>query len=157
MKKRASWVLWCLAALCAGMIFAFSSQAGPSSLQTSGRVVQWILPLTMRNYEQLPPAKRQEIAQRYQYLVRKGAHFLEFALLGLLVRLALGRRSRRGSSACVWLGATGYAALDEFHQLLIGSRSAMWQDVCPDSLGALTGVTVAAGIMAVLRRSKTSG
>ena len=41
-----------------------------------------------------------------------------------------------------WLSATGYAALDEFHQMLTGGRTPLFQDVILDSLGALTGVLI---------------
>lgn len=154
--RRLRLVLWCLAVLCAGMIFAFSSQTGSASQQTSSKVVEWILPIAAPNYEQMPLAQRQEVYQHYQYLVRKAAHFLEFALLGFLIRLALGSRSRHLRSLWAWMGATGYAALDEFHQLFVGERSGMWRDVCLDSTGALTGVLLAAGILALWRRNKKS-
>ena len=41
-----------------------------------------------------------------------------------------------------WLSATGYAGLDEFHQMLTGGRTPMFQDVMLDSIGALTAVVL---------------
>ncbi len=50
-----------------------------------------------------------------------------------------------------WLSATGYAGLDEFHQMMTGGRTPMFQDVMLDSIGALTAV-----ILCVLLRHSRS-
>lgn len=34
----------------------------------------------------------------------------------------------------------GYAALDEFHEMLTGGRTPLFQDVILDGIGALTGI-----------------
>ncbi|WP_162542968.1 VanZ family protein, partial [Klebsiella pneumoniae] len=44
-----------------------------------------------------------------------------------------------------WLSATGYAGLDEFHQMMTGGRTPMFQDVMLYSIGALT-----SGVLCVL-------
>lgn len=69
------------------------------------------------------------------YLVRKSAHFLEFAALGLLwggCGRAYGRR---------WLWACGLpvGAIDECLQMFVPGRSAMLMDVGIDVVGFLCG------------------
>ena len=80
-----------------------------------------------------------------EFLIRKLAHFgsyfllAGFGYLGLLSVIPFwGFRV-----PLTWLAATGYAALDEFHQLLTSGRSPMIQDVMLDSCGAIAGLLVA--------------
>ena len=41
-----------------------------------------------------------------------------------------------------WLAATGYAGLDEFHQMITGGRTSLFQDVMLDAMGALTAIVI---------------
>lgn len=41
------------------------------------------------------------------------------------------------TSVLAWLSATGYAGLDEFHQMLTGDRTPSFQDVMLDSMGGI--------------------
>lgn len=41
-----------------------------------------------------------------------------------------------------WLAATGYAGLDEFHQMITGGRTPLFQDVMLDAMGALTAIVI---------------
>ena len=78
-------------------------------------------------------------------MVRKCAHFTEFALLGFSMRLCLESwmEKKRGLGPAAWVGATAYAALDESHQVLVDGRSGQLPDVMIDSGGVLTGVLLA--------------
>jgi VanZ family protein len=46
------------------------------------------------------------------------------------------------SFGVAWLSATGYAALDEFHQMMTGGRSPLFEDVMLDSSGAIFACTI---------------
>ncbi|KHG65471.1 VanZ [Thermus sp. 2.9] len=63
----------------------------------------------------------------------KGAHFLAYALLGLLLRLGLGRFS------WAFLGAAFYGVVDEYHQSFVPGREAFGLDLVADALGAFFG------------------
>lgn len=155
MKKR--WLhpaLWILALGCAALICFFSAQDGPASMDTSKGVVDWVLAIAVPNYADLPLQEQKEISQQYQWAIRKCAHFLEFALLGFLLRCALQYNVFRKKCLWAWLGGTFYAALDEGHQFLVGTRTAMWQDICLDSAGVFFGALLAAGIVTLWRRRK---
>ncbi|MGY3765836.1 VanZ family protein [Vagococcus vulneris] len=75
-----------------------------------------------------------------EFFIRKGAHFLTFFVLGGSLCLVLYHKTRSLfiSGLFGWLSATGYAALDEFHQMITGGRTPLFQDVALDSIGALT-------------------
>lgn len=77
-----------------------------------------------------------------EFFIRKGAHFGTYLILGSSFFLGLIPQMKNFLLVAFfsWLSATGYAALDEFHQMLTGGRTPLFQDVILDSLGALTGV-----------------
>ncbi|GAA5336086.1 MULTISPECIES: VanZ family protein [Thermus] len=63
----------------------------------------------------------------------KGAHFLAYALLGLLLRLGLGR------FPWAFLLGAAYGVVDEYHQSFIPGREAFGLDLVADALGAFFG------------------
>jgi VanZ family protein len=74
--------------------------------------------------------------------VRKLAHFLEYALLGLLAARAFNR-SPKPSTRSSWFVISAilvvvYALLDEFHQSFVPSRTASISDSLVDMTGGLT-------------------
>jgi VanZ family protein len=73
-----------------------------------------------------------------QLVVRKGAHLTEYAILAALLCRAMRFSSQR------WFGALGisaiYAALDEFHQSFVTSRTGTPWDVLVDCIGAMIGL-----------------
>lgn len=85
-----------------------------------------------------------------EFFVRKGAHFLTYFILGFSWFLGLMPRIKSYSLTVIiaWLAATGYAGLDEFHQMLTGGRTPLFQDVVLDSCAALAAVL----LFAVIRR-----
>lgn len=77
-----------------------------------------------------------------EFFIRKAAHFMTYFILGGSLYLGLLPKLKQKSSVLgllfAWLAATGYAATDEFHQMLTGGRTPLFQDVMLDSCGALT-------------------
>lgn len=118
---------WAVVAVWMGVIFLFSAQTGEESGGLSGQVVQWLasyLPLD---------------ADSLGYMVRKGAHVSEYAILGFLVAWAL-RASTWAGAALAGLVSVGYAATDEFHQTFVPGRAGQVGDVLIDSIGVAIGV-----------------
>jgi hypothetical protein len=80
-----------------------------------------------------------------QLFVRKAAHVTEYAILAALLLRALqggeARQVLRSVVAALLLAAI-YAALDEFHQSFVVSRTASPIDVMIDICGAIFGLTV---------------
>ena len=80
-----------------------------------------------------------------EFFIRKAAHFGTYFLLGLFWFLGLKNKGTSLSLTIVvsWLLATGYAAIDEFHQGLTPNRTPLLQDIQLDSIGAATGIILA--------------
>jgi len=87
------------------------------------------------------------------FLVRKCAHFTEYAVFGVSL-LALGREIARSGRFSMdetskkyvlvplicWLFGTFYAVTDEIHQLFVPGRFGQFTDVVIDSMGVATGI-----------------
>ncbi|MBI4709269.1 MAG: VanZ family protein [Candidatus Portnoybacteria bacterium] len=75
----------------------------------------------------------------YDFVLRKGAHMVEFAILFLLILRALENYSVAIKKALLWafLLTLLYAVSDEFHQSFISERVGVLTDVMIDSFGAL--------------------
>src|SRR5436190_12659513 len=76
-----------------------------------------------------------------QLIVRKCAHLTEYAILAALFYRALRlHRARVLGAAFVFAGL--YAALDEFHQSFVASRTGAASDVMIDCAGAMIGLVI---------------
>ena len=69
------------------MIFLFSTQTAERSDRTSGFFSNAIISILYPNYADEETDRQQEIYDGVQFIVRKCAHFLEYTLLGFLIRL----------------------------------------------------------------------
>lgn len=80
-----------------------------------------------------------------EFFIRKAAHFGSYFLIGLGGYMGYQQRIQQTglTMIVVWLAATGYAALDEFHQSLTGGRTPLFQDVILDASGALLAILLA--------------
>lgn len=171
MKKRGLFILTVLLAIgWMGVIFAFSSQSGADSSETSGRVMQYILRFIEPEFHLLDRAAQVRLQDTVTFFVRKGAHFTEYLILGLLLFLlfyqwnslrtriltAEGSQVRKRRKVLLltaaWGIATVYAATDEFHQMFSDERTPGLRDVCIDSAGAAAGVFAAAAMVWICKR-----
>src|SRR5947207_10078224 len=76
-----------------------------------------------------------------QLVIRKCAHLTEYAILAALFYRALRlHRARVLGAAFVFAGL--YAALDEFHQSFVASRTGSPLDVMIDCAGAMIGLVI---------------
>lgn len=72
----------------------------------------------------------------WDYVLRKGAHMTEYAILAALLVRALG------DAGWAFGLAVTYAATDEAHQLLVRGRHGSPVDVLIDAVGALIGLAL---------------
>ena len=72
----------------------------------------------------------------WDYVLRKGAHMTEYAILAALLLRATG------SYVWAFAFAVSYAATDEFHQTFVRGRHGSPIDVGIDAVGALIGLTL---------------
>ena len=133
---------WTLVSLCVVAIWTFSGE-GFSATTTSrllGPFLRWIHPEISR--EQLRTA---------HWLVRKGAHLIEYALLGLLalraLRLTLPTHTLRIVGLTLGLVAV-VASADEWRQARPRARTGSLGDVAIDFFGGALG----AGLLLAIGR-----
>lgn len=107
-------------------IFLFSSQPGYESSSVSFWFARWLAKWIGEDGA--------------QFLVRKGAHFTIYALLGFCLLQSFGSRPK----SFFWVVAfcVLFAALDEFHQSFVPGRSAQLRDVLLDGCGSATGAAI---------------
>ena len=114
-----------------GLIFFMSTDAG--SAEHTSRILEPLL-------RWFVPDISQHAIEWAHFIVRKGGHLSEYCMLAMLVWRALMQGATSGAAKragwALAISAT-YAALDEFHQSFVSTRTASAKDVLIDSSGAL--------------------
>ena len=125
-------MLWC-----AG-IYAFTASPVSTGANTQGLIEQAI-PVSSAASEAV------------NVILRKTGHIFAFGILSVLIYMGL--RPRKQAFVISWLIATGYGALDEWHQSFVPGRAAAWTDVGIDSLGALAALLLIGALRPRITRS----
>ena len=130
-KKTHKLVLTVLIGLNLAFIWGNSSMTGQQSGEVSGSLLEWI--------SRIFPIFAQEEGH---FLLRKLAHFSEFACLGLL---SCARRIVGGTPVRPGLAGFGLmaACIDETIQIYVPGRGSSLVDVWIDTAGFVTGCTIA--------------
>ena len=131
------------AILMMSMIFSFSSQNGTESSQLSEKVARGIFITTDHVMDRgWDDEKIQELADEYQYPVRKLAHMTEYCLLAIAISFPLYVYGVRGIWLILLAGAicVGFAGFDEYHQSFVADRGPSVRDVGIDSIGVTAGI-----------------
>ena len=142
------------------VIFGFSSQNGEDSGALSERVTEAVIRFIIPDYDSLEDAEQERLFIKTEHIVRKTAHFTEFAALGFFLlghfkALEL-KTGLRHPMLCSSVAGFLYAVSDELHQSFTDGRSPGVLDVGIDSAGALFGILVMALLLFLFRRKKTS-
>lgn len=151
MKTKTFWVKLALVVLMLLFIWGNSALPGPVSGRESGFVLRFLEP-AVTAVQRFLEARGHSLSQ--DYIVRKMAHFTEYAVLGVLMLALLvrpGVRTRPILSAGACLIA---AAIDECIQIFSYSRGPAVRDVLLDFSGACFGVALAALALLILRTTK---
>ena len=138
------------------MIYCFSAQTGAESGAMSGRITMWILNLVVPGFGDFSPEKQEAVRSTVSFVVRKLAHFSEYALLGFSLMLHIAQIEKKIAVRLPWLWSwvvgTLYAASDEFHQGFVAGRGPSLRDVMIDSSGVIAGTLLLLWI--IRRRTK---
>lgn len=128
-KKIIRVICFILIIIWAILVFKMSNQQGGESSGLSRRVTAIFF-------------KSEELIEIIEPYVRKIAHFVEYAIGGILfISLFLTYEwSDKKQMLISTLLGIWYAIIDEIHQLLVPERSGSIKDVIIDSLGICTGV-----------------
>lgn len=138
MKKKALIIAsWSLVIICMGVIFYFSAQDGDESqaLSDSFKIIFGI-PVRVS-------------------VLRKIAHFIEFAGLAMLVFNAFRQTYGHCCPYLSFFVTAAYAATDELHQLFVPGRAGMLTDVLIDSLGAAAAILFLMLIKFIIEKRRT--
>lgn len=147
---------WIPAAILVVAIFIFSSKeaedSNESSLLITNHIVYLYESLTNSNFQGEELLNLQE---RINHIVRKTAHFCEYAVLSITFAFhlaVLGMKRMRLFLLPILLSFLN-ASLDEFHQTFVSGRSGMFADVLLDTAGSLFGsLLFSVGILFFMRR-----
>lgn len=138
------------------MIYCFSAQTGAESGAMSGQITRWVLSIVVPGFEDLSLDKQQSLKDIAGLIIRKLAHFSEYALLGFSLMLHIRQIQKKTVVRLPWLWSwavgTLYAASDEFHQGFVAGRGPSVIDVMIDSSGVIAGTLLLLWI--IRRRTK---
>jgi VanZ family protein len=139
---KLKYISWLPAFLLMVIIFGFSSKPADNSNDSSLTIAQSILTV----YENITNIQYQEevrvsLMDMINHVVRKGAHFSEYAVLAVAVafHLLVWKKKRLWLLLMPIMISTFYAITDEIHQTFIPGRSGQITDVLLDASGAATG------------------
>ena len=148
--KRKQKLLLIVILLWLAMIWFMSAQPGEVSADSSSRFKQWLIELFAWSSQ-----LQLWLTQFLLYVpLRKIAHFMEYAVLGIWVYFFFQEDKHRlfSTYARRWalLFCTAAAAADELHQFYVPGRDGKITDVLLDAVGAFLGILLVHGLKKVL-------
>lgn len=134
-------------------IFGMSGENGTDSSALSEKAVVIVAGAVaaVTDLDEDNPEVWERLKGNMHYYVRKAAHMLEYAILGLLLVLTLSSYGISGVIIpwiAVFIGVI-YAVSDEYHQTFVAGRAGQLMDVLIDSVGLLTGVLIASVLVGI--------
>ena len=133
------------------IIFLFSAQQGSSS----GSLSTSVLNIVSSAWNSVLP--NINFNEGYVHLlIRKGAHFSVYLVLGILTSNALRISGvpLKKQILYAFVISVLYAASDEFHQSFVPDRGPSIVDVGIDSAGATVGISLYQGIRKIISRNR---
>lgn len=134
-RLQSSSFLWRYGPVFAWLCFIFVASTGAFSANNTSRIIR---PLLLW----LSPGVSEATINEVHFLVRKAAHFTEYAVLALLAARAFRTSPRRALSAWWWLASFALVACvalsDEYHQSFVPARTPSIYDSLLDMTGGAT-------------------
>ena len=130
-------ISWALVISWMAVIFMLSSQVAEQSNELSTGITQTIIEIIQK------ATPLWEIgSEKLNHILRKGAHFTAYMILGALAMNALCKSFGIGKRHIFWgfMICVIYAVSDEVHQAFVPGRGPALKDVLIDSAGAFTGI-----------------
>lgn len=130
MKRTDKRLRLCTTLLICNLIFIWGNSMLPG--EVSAAFSDWVKSILARIFSGDPTAPEG------RGLLRKAAHFTEFAALGMCLAWLHGMLQKGKLRPFLW--GTAAAAVDETIQRFVPDRGPSIRDVCIDSAGVLTGI-----------------
>lgn len=136
------------------IIFLFSSMEGDESSEASGMFLRAVEKLLSGLSKK---GMSKDALGALHLIIRKLAHFSEYAALGASVVFALADRISdiRFRLVLPEIISVLYATSDEIHQYFVPGRYGTWSDVLIDGVGAITGILIFKKIYTSVKRKKS--
>ncbi len=147
---------WLLSFGWMGVIYWFSAQDAEASAESSGSFMAFLLRL-FRVQSSEAILTNTDTYSTIDFILRKGAHFTIFTVLGLLLctTISLYPNAIRLQKIVLPLSlGILYACIDELHQYFVPGRACQIRDVAIDTAGVLVGVLLTLGIGRLLQRRR---
>lgn len=137
----------CISLLVVLLAFIWGNSMTPGNV--SGEMSGWVSKLIGKLLPFLSPE-----SEHGHWLVRKIAHFSEFAALGMLLRWLFAMLANRKPHRFLLPLGCGMlcAVIDEFIQLFSPGRVCSFVDMCIDWSGVLTGISLLALMFLLIRK-----
>ena len=132
MKRTSTRMRLCTALLICNLIFIWGNSLLPG--EVSGAFSDWVKGILQALFAQGTESPSSG------GLLRKLAHFTEFAGLGILLCWRFSMMGKSWKTAFLWGAAA--ACADETIQMFVPDRGPAIRDVCIDSAGVLTGIAL---------------
>lgn len=132
-------ISWTLVIIWMVLIFILSHQPAPESSDLSSGITRKVMDII----KLFAPNIKLSL-ESLHFIIRKGAHFSIYLILGILSSIAL-RSYRLSKPRLIIMAITIcvlYAISDEIHQIFIQGRSCQLGDVLIDSSGSILGISL---------------
>lgn len=133
------------------VIFRFSSHGSEKSEKISGEPIKKVAESVSEEFRKLPEKKKKEVLDPYHKALRKTAHVVEYAVLGMLAYIAFLQHKKKKIILSATTLCAFYAITDEIHQLFVKGRACRWYDVLIDTGGSLIGIGI---LIWILKKKK---
>lgn len=129
-----------LVILCMALIFWFSSDTADDSTKKSDGFIVKTCEFVLGR--ELTEAEKEKYIEELVFIVRKGAHFSIYLVLGLLIMSYFKEiyLVNKKGLLIAFIICFLYACSDEIHQLFVPGRSGEIKDVLIDSCGSFIGI-----------------
>ena len=140
------------------MIYSLSAETAEVSSETSGRIVRVICKYVEKDFENLSAEEQFVIIERYQFFIRKTAHFTAYTILAMFIGNAISMHIDKISLrlGIAFAGGVLYSVSDEIHQKFVPGRSCELRDVMIDSAGAILGCIFLFILFKIFQKKKRS-
>ncbi len=125
-----------------GLIFSFSSNNGNESSNKSDRLL--IKTVEVLKKDKLTKKQKENIVDKYSFIIRKCAHMFLYFVLSVITFLLLKEFYDLKPITIIYtlIFCIIYAITDEIHQAFIPGRSARAYDVAIDTLGSFIALII---------------
>lgn len=138
-------------------IFDFSSQNSEKSSNLSRTITEKVTS-KIKFIQNLDTDKKEKVLHIAEIIIRKLAHFSEYALVGILLMSLMSTYEIKNKLRVLISLLTGvlYASSDEIHQLFVPGREGAVRDVLIDTSGVITGIFIVIIILKIIKRFKSN-